>query len=681
MGKHRNTQRQQALGVPAAVPIQSGKAFVGDSFNNFMAAVGINQPASNQSAAGRYGQDFISRQRATLDAVYRTSWICGVAVDAVAEDCTKRGIEVISSADPMQVDGLHSAWRDMHLWDQICDVIKWGRLYGGAVGVLLLEGQNVSTPLRWETVGAGAFKGIYPLDRWTAQPVQDWPVREYGPDLGKPMYYDVISDTNHVLGGQRIHYSRVVRVDGVDLPYYQRFSENLWGQSILERLWDRLLAFDSTTQGAAQLVYKAHLRTVSIDGLREIIAAGGPARAGLTAQIDFMRLMQSNEGITLMDSKDKFEAHSYTFSGLDTILLQFGQQLSGALQIPLVRLFGQSPAGLNSTGDADMRNYYDGIMQQQERRLRSPLSNLLHITWRSLYGTDLPPGTNFNFHPLWVMSDEQKAGIASTITAAVTQAQTSGIVRRETALRELKNSAHATGLWSNITDEEIQEAEDEPPPGAEGLEDPDGGDDDDEDNQDQPDEDEGTKDRAPRTEWRRYAKRFLGFRDDDWKESDHPRADSGEFSTVGQSGKIRVHSSIAHHFKNTNEDLTDKPQQALDWVRKGPGRFVPGAISHPAVPGGIGLLYGEPGDSTRNWRGGFGVSHIDAKREGYLDEAIRKIPTLPLVDTIKGEKTGRVLGKVLSDGQRRAVVSLDLRGHDVPAWLLTSYEDTGLRNQ
>ncbi len=473
MSKARIQRKQAAM---AAIPITSNKSFVGDSYQNFAAAVGIGQPATNQSAGARYAPDFVSRQRALMDGAYRSSWICGVAVDAVAEDCTKRGIEIITSADPAQVEGLHSAWRDMHLWDQICDTIKWGRLYGGAVGVILVDGQRFDTPLRWETVGRGGFKGIYPLDRWTALPAQNWPVRDYGPDLGKPMYYDVIADTNHVLGNQRIHYSRVIRIDGVDLPYYQRFSENLWGQSVLERLWDRLLAFDSTTQGAAQLVYKAHLRTYSVDGLREIIAAGGAARAGLVAQIDFTRLMQSNEGMTLMDAKDKFEAHTYAFSGLDTVLMQFSQQLSGALQIPLTRLFGQSPAGLNSTGESDMRNYYDGILQQQERRLRSPLSNLLHITWRSLYGEDLPVGSNFSFHPLWVMSDEQKANIASTITTAVTQAESNGIVRRETALRELKNSAHATGIWSNISEEEIKEAEDEPPPGAEGLEDPEAGD-------------------------------------------------------------------------------------------------------------------------------------------------------------------------------------------------------------
>jgi hypothetical protein len=38
------------------------------------------------------------------------------------------------------------------------------------------------------------------------------------------------------------------------------------------------------------------------------------------------------------------------------VLLQFAQQLSGALNIPLTRLFGQSPAGMNSTGEGDLHS-------------------------------------------------------------------------------------------------------------------------------------------------------------------------------------------------------------------------------------------------------------------------------------------------------------------------------------
>lgn len=455
MGR-RSFGKVAPVSAPAAV-----NAPARDSFANFEARVGLG--TGNQAAQGRYSFDFISRNRIQLEAAYRSSWICGMAVDAVAEDMTRAGIELSSDIAPDDADRLLAEVEQLQVWDALCDTIKWARLYGGALAVLLIDGQDVSTPLNLDSISKGQFRGLMVLDRWQVTPTLTHLVRDYGPDMGKPMYYQVTADSM-VLVSQTIHYSRVIRIDGVELPYWQRIAENLWGQSVLERLWDRLLAFDSTTQGAAQLVYKAHLRTYKVDKLREVIAQAGPAMEALVKQMDMVRRFQSNEGLTLMDAKDEFEAHVYTFSGLDSVLLQFGQQISGALQIPLVRLFGQSPAGLNATGDSDLRTYYDKVAQQQDRKLRAGLTKLLDVLHRSVHGR--PPDENFayEFRPLWQLSDVEKADVASKTTAAVNDAFDKGVIFRKTALSEFRKVSRVTGLFSTITDEDIDDADNEPPP-------------------------------------------------------------------------------------------------------------------------------------------------------------------------------------------------------------------------
>lgn len=70
---------------------------------------------------------------------------------------------------------------------------------------------------------------------------------------------------------------------------------------------------------------------------------GGPAYEALLKNMDLVRLYQSNEGMTLLDGADTFETHQYSFAGLDDVISQFAEQISGATGIPLVRLFGQSP--------------------------------------------------------------------------------------------------------------------------------------------------------------------------------------------------------------------------------------------------------------------------------------------------------------------------------------------------
>lgn len=436
-----------------------------DSFANFGARLGWG--TNNQSSGSSYTLSYQSRNRIWLEAAYRGSWVVGKTVDAPAEDMTRAGIEM-SGIEPDDIDVIERCFNELSLWDRICDTIKWSRLYGGCIAVMLIEGQDLSTPLRPETVAKGQFKGLLVLDRWMVMPSITDLVTDYGPDIGLPKFYTALPVDIAIAGG-KIHYSRVLRMEGVDLPYYQRVAENRWGLSVLEPMWDRLIAFDSASVGAGQLIYKAHLRTVKVKGLREIIAAGGPALAGLQAQMDFIRGSQTNEGMTILDGEDEFEASQYSFAGLSDMLIQFGQQLAGATGIPLTRLFGQSPVGMNSTGEGEQKQYHESIAQQQERRLRNPLHRMLGVISMSRLGKPLPDSFQFSFRSLRQMSEPEKADVADKTTSAITGALDAGLIDAPTGMKELKAASHTTGIFSNITDEQIQEAESMPPPGADGA--------------------------------------------------------------------------------------------------------------------------------------------------------------------------------------------------------------------
>jgi phage-related protein (TIGR01555 family) len=443
-----------------AVPVRTN-----DSFANAQAQLGWG--TNNQSSASTYTLTYQSRNRIQLEAAYRGSWIVASAVDAIPEDMTRCGIEM-SGLDPDEVTSIENDMTNLGIWDRLCENGKWARLYGGSLAVMLIEGQDLSTPLRPETVSKGQFKGLLILDRWMVSPPVGEVVTEYGPDMGKPMFYNVIADYA-AIPKAKIHYSRVIRMEGADLPFYQRVAENGWGLSVLEPLWDRLIAFDSASVGTGQLVYKAHLRVMKVKGLRDIIAAGGPALAGLRAQIEFTRLAQTNEGMTVLDGEDDFDTHQYSFSGLSDVLIQFAQQLSGATGIPLARLFGQSPSGLSDTGEGPRRQYHEKVHQRQEKELRTPLQRLLAVMSMSTLGKPIEDGFQFTFRTLDDAPESEKADIAVKKVTAVTGALDAGLIDIPTGMKELKASASVTGLFGNIDDAKIEEAEKQaenaPPPG------------------------------------------------------------------------------------------------------------------------------------------------------------------------------------------------------------------------
>lgn len=440
-------------------------AATADSFVNFAQKLGIG--ADNPLSTATYGYNPITRNRILLEWIHRGSWLGGVAVDLVADDMTRAGVDFVNEMPPEDSEALSAAAENCGIWDQTNECVRWSRLYGGCIAVLLIDGQDLSTPFRLESVGKGQFKGMLTLDRWMIEPSLGDLVTDYGPHLGLPKYYKV-QDNSPALRGKVVHHSRLAyRLEGVQLPYQQRLTENLWGISVLERLYDRMVAFDSASTGAAQLVYKSYLRTLKIEGLREIVAAGGAPMEGLMRYTEVMRRFQGAEGITLLDGGDEFDVQEHSaFSGLSDALNQFGQQLSGALQIPLTRLFGQSPAGMSSTGESDLRTYYDHIRQQQNKTLRQGITTAYKCMAQS-EGIKLPDNFAVKFASLMELDDTQKADVADKITGAVDKAQTAGLIGRQTALKELRQSSRITGIFTNITQEVIDAADDEvAPPGG-----------------------------------------------------------------------------------------------------------------------------------------------------------------------------------------------------------------------
>lgn len=430
-----------------------------DTFVNFLAKTGIG--TDNISSGGTYGFNPVSRNRTLMEWTYRGSWICGQAVDTIANDMTSEGITLSSLLKPKDIEKLQAAFRRIQIWQSLNQVAKWARLYGGSLGYIAIKDQRADTPLRLETIGKGQFQGITVLDRWMVQPDLTRSVTQPGPDFGLPEYYDVVATSfQFPFPRMKIHYTRLVRMEGVELPWNQKVAENMWGISVLERVWDRLLAYDSTTQGAAQLAYKAYLRTIKVKGLRKIIATGGKTYEALVQQIDMIRRYQANEGITLLDGEDEFETAQYTFTGLDSLLEKIGDQVAGAVETPQTRLFGQSPGGLNSDGESGQQVYENTVKRLQERWFRRPMDIILRVVAES-EGVTLPEGTEYEFNSIRQLTELQKSEMNANDVAGFAQASTIPGMKQATILKEMRQAGKRSGYWSNITEKDIKDAEEQ----------------------------------------------------------------------------------------------------------------------------------------------------------------------------------------------------------------------------
>ena len=144
--------------------VRSVTTSVNDSFQNFQASLGIG--TNNLFSRSSYQLNPLTRVRLELELMYRGSWIAAAAIDLPAEDMTRSGI-VINDLDQADHDEIQEEFIELGIWNSLCEVVKWARLFGGSLAYLMIDGQDPATPLNINSVGMDQFKGLMILDRQT----------------------------------------------------------------------------------------------------------------------------------------------------------------------------------------------------------------------------------------------------------------------------------------------------------------------------------------------------------------------------------------------------------------------------------------------------------------------------------------------------------------------------------
>lgn len=431
-----------------------------DAFQNPLARTGAFMP--NLLEATNYPLTRFSRDWQTINSLYRSHWVVRRIIDTIPEDMTKNGYRIISQLDPDNMRLLETVFRRTSTHKNLLRGLKWGRLYGGAGGLIIIDGQEdaLDQPLELDQVMPDSYKGLLILDRWSGiTPTEELVEDPTNPEYGLPKSYLVTSDV--LPKGIRVHHSRIIRFTGRPLPYLEEIAENYWGASELEHVIDELRKRDNVSWNIASLTFMASLRVMKLEGMGQLMAVGGiKAQEDLYNTVQAMNAMMNNNSIQILGENDSYESHQYTFGGVGEVYDRFMLDVAGAAETPVTKLFGRSPAGMNATGESDMQNYYDTIETKQENELRPIYDKLFPVILMSAFG-GVPEDFDYEFNPVRRPAADEMADLASKNTDSVTKAFQAGLISQRIALKELRQQSEQTGMWTNITDEDIEKADDE----------------------------------------------------------------------------------------------------------------------------------------------------------------------------------------------------------------------------
>lgn len=441
-----------------------------DGYVNSLAYLGEASPLSQ---ANDYERHSISNDFNLLTILYRENWLAARIIDTPCEDMTRSWYSVSSELEQDKLDELQKLEAKHSVKQEITNAIRWGRLYGGAAAVMVIKGQEdmLDEPLDYDMLQPGCFRGLIVIDRVRGIfPSLELEEDMDDPEFGYPKWYQVTlnEESGEII---RIHHSRLLLFRGRQLPIDEEVEADYWGASELEHVYEELQKRNSSSANIAQLIFQANVAAIKISDYGEVLGMGTAAqRKQVYNYIQEMNRLRTSFGVTLMGNEDNYEQHPYSFAGVAEVYETFMMDMAGASEIPATKLFGRAPQGMNATGESDMKNYYEVVNQLQERILRPALEKLLPVMCMSLWGV-IPEDLEIVFEPLGTTTPSERAEIMGQAANPIIQAFSAGLISQKTALMELKESGKPINAWSNISDEDIENAEDQVDQG-EGMQDP-----------------------------------------------------------------------------------------------------------------------------------------------------------------------------------------------------------------
>lgn len=370
MARAKRTTQANAEGQAQGVSVADGLANV---------YTGMGGLAGSRRAGDVW--TFTRLTDADLRAMYRSDWIARKAVEIPADDMTQMWRRWQDM--PERVTALEEAERQLGVIDKVRTALRYARLYGGGALLLSDGAADPSRPFDATRLRKGGLKYIMPVPRTQIAADGEISFDPGSEHFGLPEFWRLAR------GPQvRIHHSRVIVLRGN--PYPDPFEEaDPWGDSILQAIERAVRDCAIANSAGAELLDEAKVDVVTMENL-ETHLQNNDANARLVQRMALMKLGKSAYKVMLLGGKEKFDTKHASFSNLEAVMFYYMQVVSGATDIPVTRFLAQSPAGLSSTGDSDLRNYAIMIRAQQERVLQPALARLDDALIRHALGSRSP---------------------------------------------------------------------------------------------------------------------------------------------------------------------------------------------------------------------------------------------------------------------------------------------------
>lgn len=376
-----------------------------DRLQNFVSGLGTAKDK-------RVGNAFVFQQidPAQLVAMHRSDWMARKVVDIIPDDMTREWREW--KADEAIVEAIENVERapQINIQAKVNEALQLARLRGGSILVLGVDVGSPEEELVIERVGKDTLKYVHVLGRDQVS-YTDINRDITSPYYGEPIMWEFTSKNGQMV---RIHPSRVVKFIGAPILDKYTAPDEVWGDSVLQVVYDALQNAASSQEHTASLIPEAKTDVLYIPSLSKYLENEKTTQK-LTERFTYANTMKSMFNMLLLEGDgngagEKWEQKTISFAQYPELLRQYLQVASGAADIPMVRFLQDAPSGLGSNGEVTLKNYYDRIGADQRNDLSPALWRFDEIAIRSATG-GRDPKIYYEWAPLYSQTEKERAEV------------------------------------------------------------------------------------------------------------------------------------------------------------------------------------------------------------------------------------------------------------------------------
>lgn len=382
-----------------------------NGFVDWVKSIGLPWWATANAAQASLPEYVLHRLgRQDTENMWRGDDILARVIERPAEDMVREGW-TISTGDTVLDAQVATRMAQLHVRERFQEAIKFQRGYGG--GAVLLganDGRNLAEPIA---------PGLVHQVDWL-QAIESWDLNAaaWDNDLASPLFghpltyhysgpFGIESGPSAEVVSTEIHRSRLLLFNGIVTSRLHRRERSGWGDPVTMRMLDAVKSYKLAWSVVGELLKGSSQPTLKLSELYPMMETE-KGQALATRRVQLFKEALSSMNVAVLDKNDAFERVAVNFTGVPELLDRQAIRVSASADIPATLLMGQSPGGMDATGDSDIRGYYDRIHARQELELAPHLKRLAAMLIGGLR-PDHQGVVSVTFAPLWQMSELEQA--------------------------------------------------------------------------------------------------------------------------------------------------------------------------------------------------------------------------------------------------------------------------------